>query len=70
MLLRDTPSLASLALWLEQERRKRHPVPRVPLVLPNRPEVRDLRVTPHDLETYDALTNSPEDQHDEEDGQE
>ncbi|MDP6981152.1 MAG: hypothetical protein QF570_21540 [Myxococcota bacterium] len=26
MLERDTPSLASLALWLEQQRRKRHPV--------------------------------------------
>ncbi|MEE8165224.1 MAG: IS21 family transposase, partial [Myxococcota bacterium] len=66
VLDRDTPSLASVALWLEQERRKRHPVPRVPLVLPDRPEVRDLRVTPHDLERYDALTNAQPEQDDEE----
>ena len=64
VLERDTPSLASVALWLEQERRKRHPVPRVPLALPDRPEVRDLRVTPHDLERYDALTNAPQEQDD------
>jgi hypothetical protein len=67
VLERDTPSLASVALWLEQERRKRHPVPRVPLALPDRPEVRDLRVTPHDLERYDALTNPHGPSYDEDD---
>jgi transposase len=62
VLHRDTPSLASVALWLEQERRRRHPQPRVPLDLPDRPGVRNLHVTPHDLETYDALTNASDDE--------
>ena len=61
-LRHDTPSLASVALWLEQERRKRHPMPRVPLDLPDRPGVRSLHVTPHSLETYDALTKAPDDE--------
>jgi transposase len=60
-LQRDTPSLSSLALWLEQERRRQHPVPRIPLRLPDRPGVRDLHVTPHNLETYDALTKNSND---------
>ncbi|MEE8166253.1 MAG: IS21 family transposase [Myxococcota bacterium] len=60
-LRRDTPSLSSLALWLEQERRRQHPVPRIPLELPDRPGVRDLHVTPHNLETYDALTKHTHD---------
>jgi hypothetical protein len=58
---RDTPSLASVALWLEQERRRQHPLPRIPLDLPDRPGVRNLHVPPHDLETYDALTKTPDD---------
>jgi hypothetical protein len=29
----------------------------VPIELPDRPKVRTLRVTPHELETYDALTH-------------
>jgi transposase len=61
-LRHDTPSLASVALWLEQERRRRHPMPRVPLDLPDRPGVRSLHVTPHSLETYDALTKAPDDE--------
>jgi hypothetical protein len=61
VLRHDTPSLASVALWLEQERRRRHPLPRVPIDLPDRPGVRNLHLTPHDLETYDALTNTPDD---------
>ncbi len=64
VLGKDTPSLASVALWLEQERRRQHPLPRIPLDLPDRPGVRNLHVTPHNLETYDALTNTldPEDE--------
>jgi hypothetical protein len=67
VLRNNTPSLSSLALWLEQERRRRHPLPKVPLHLPDRPGVRNLHVTPHDLETYDALSNpSDEEDHDNE----
>jgi transposase len=65
-LRHDTPSLASVALWLEQERRRRHPLPRVPLDLPDRPGVRNLHVPTHNLETYDALTETPDDDPDEE----
>jgi transposase len=69
-LERETVSLSSLALWLEQQRRKHHALPRVPIELPDRPGVRQLTVPPHDLETYDALSK-PEDNtatHPEEDG--
>jgi hypothetical protein len=65
VLRRNTPSLASVALWLEQERRRQHPLPRIPLDLPDRPGVRNLHVPPHDLETYDALTKTPDSDDDE-----
>lgn len=55
-LERETPSLSSVALWLEQQRRKHQALPRVPIELPDRPGVRQLAVTPHSLETYDALS--------------
>jgi hypothetical protein len=67
-LQRDMPSLSSVALWLEQERRRQHPVPRVPLELPDHPGVRDLHVTPHNLETYDALTIDAHDEDDKDEG--
>ncbi len=66
VLRNDTPSLSSLALWLEQERRRRHSLPRVPLHLPDRPGVRNLHITPHDLETYDALANPDDEDEDNE----
>ena len=59
-LERETPSLASVALWLEQQRRKHQALPRVPIELPDRPGVRELAVTPHNLETYDALSRHKE----------
>jgi transposase len=58
---RETPSLASVALWLEQQRRRQHARPPVPVTLPDRAEVRDLSVPPHDLETYDALSENQAD---------
>ena len=57
-LRRGTPTPASVAHLLEQERRRKHRLPAVPIELPDRPKVRTLRVTPHELETYDALTHS------------
>lgn len=60
-LARETPSLSSVALWLEQQRRRRHALPRVPIELPDRPGVRQLSVTPHDLESYDALSQRDDD---------
>ena len=67
---RETVSLSSVALWLEQQRRKHHALPRVPIELPDRPGVRQLTVPPHDLETYDALSKPEDDtaSHPEEDG--
>jgi hypothetical protein len=62
-LERETPSLSSVALWLEQQRRRQHARPPVPITLPDRSEVRDLSVTPHDLETYDALSDTQANDH-------
>jgi hypothetical protein len=63
-LRRGTPTPSSVAHWLEQERRRASQKPPIPVELPDRPEVRDLHVTPHDLETYDALSDSPDDSED------
>lgn len=52
---RGTPHPASVAHLLERERRRRNQPPPVPVSLPDRPEVRAVRVTPHLLESYDAL---------------
>ena len=59
-LERQTPSLSSVALWLEQQRRSHPSLPRVPIELPDRPGVRQLAVTPHNLETYDDLSQTEE----------
>lgn len=59
-LRRGTPTPSSIAHWLEQQRRQSRALPELPVELPDRPEIRDLRVTPHPLETYDDLSH-PED---------
>ena len=63
-LRRGTPTPDSVAHWLEQERRRARQKPPIPVELPDRPNVRDLHVTPHDLETYDALSDSADDPED------
>jgi hypothetical protein len=63
-LRRGTPTPDSVAHWLEQERRRASQKPPIPVELPDRPNVRDLHVTPHDLETYDALSDSADDPED------
>jgi len=60
-LERGTPSPSSVAQVLEQERRRRRSPPPLALQLPDDPRVRDLRVTQHDLEDYDA--HAKDDQH-------
>jgi len=45
----------AIAHILETRRRQRRRVPPVPVILPDRPGVRDLTVSTHNLETYDAL---------------
>ena len=48
----------AIAHILETRRRQRMRVPPVPVILPDRPGVRDLTVSTHKLETYDALRHS------------
>jgi transposase len=57
-LARDAVGADAIAHLLETQRRHRRQKPPIPLTLPDRPGVRDLAVTPHALETYDALTRS------------
>ena len=55
-LERDALGAGAIAHILETRRRQRGQQPPIPIALPDRPGVRDLDVTPHRLETYDALT--------------
>jgi transposase len=52
---RGAVGAASVAHVLEQRARARKAVPAIDVVLPADPRVRDLRVTPHALDSYDAL---------------
>jgi propanediol dehydratase small subunit len=45
---------------LEQRARAKKRLPSLDVVLPADPRVRDLRVTPHALHTYDALAKQKE----------
>jgi len=54
-LTRGAINAASVAHLLDQRARARHAPPPLAVVLPDDPRVRDLRVTPHRLSTYDAL---------------
>jgi hypothetical protein len=60
-LERDALGAGAIAHLLETRRRQRGLKPPMPMALPDRPGVRDLDVTPHRLETYDALTRSDPD---------
>jgi len=55
-LERDALGAGAIAHILETRRRQRGLKPPMPMALPDHPGVRDLDVTPHRLETYDALT--------------
>lgn len=52
----DALGAGTIAHLLEQHRRQRHQKPPLRLVLPDHPGVRTLDVTPHRLESYDALS--------------
>lgn len=60
-LERDALGAGAIAHLLETRRRQRGLTPPIPIALPDHPGVRDLDVTPHRLETYDALTRSDPD---------
>ena len=55
-LTRDALGAGSIAHLLEARRRHRGDVPPVPMILPDRPGLRDLAITPHRLESYDDLS--------------
>jgi transposase len=52
----DALGAGTIAHLLEQRRRQRRQPPPIRFVLPDHPGVRTLDVTPHRLESYDALT--------------
>jgi transposase len=54
-LARGAIGAASVAHVLDQRARARRRAPKLDVVLPDDPRVRDLRVTPHALDSYDAL---------------
>jgi transposase len=54
-LERGAIGAASVAHVLDQRARARKVLPALDVVLPDDPRVRDLRLTPHSLDTYDAL---------------
>lgn len=58
---RGTPTPSAVAYLLDQAQRQSHQPPVVAVTLPNRPGVREARVTPHKLETYDALSQNTDD---------
>ncbi len=60
-LERDALGAGAIAHLLETRRRQRGQKPPLPIALPDRPGVRDLDITQHGLESYDALTRSDPD---------
>jgi transposase len=63
-LERGAISAASIAHLLDQRTRAQKAAPPIPVVLPDDPRVRDLRVMPHALTDYDALGKETDDDHD------
>ena len=57
---RETPRASSVGNILERLRRARSAPPVLPVTLPDRPQVRDLRVVSHDPATYDTLFSTPD----------
>jgi len=55
-LARDALGAGSISHILETRRRHRGHPPPVPIILPDRPGIRDLTITPHRLESYDDLS--------------
>ena len=55
-LAREALGAGSVSHILETRRRQRGHAPPVPMILPDRPGVRDLTITPHRLESYDDLS--------------
>ncbi|HEX7840444.1 MAG TPA: hypothetical protein VF469_23355, partial [Kofleriaceae bacterium] len=63
-LQRGAVSAEAVAHVLDQRARARKAPPPIAVVLPDDPRVRDLRVTPHALSHYDALSQETDDDSD------
>jgi transposase len=63
-LLRDVPHPNAVRLSLEKHRTERHLEPPVRLDLPKDKKIRELTVRPHDLNTYDQLQKTLEEDND------
>ena len=59
-LARGAISATSVAHLLDQRARAKKAVPALDVILPDDPRVRDLRVTPHQLGSYDSLSKPTE----------
>jgi transposase len=69
-LAKQSPHPHNVRLILERQERDRGALPSLPVALPDDPRVRDLVVRPHDLASYDKLSEKPnQEDKDEEDGQ-
>ena len=69
-LAKDSPHPHNVRLILERQERNRGALPSLPVALPDDPRVRDLVVRPHNLASYDNLSEKPnQDDKDEEEGQ-
>jgi transposase len=67
---KDSPHPHTVRLILERQEHTRGALPSLPLSLPDDPRVRDMIVRPHDLASYDTLSEKRnDDDKDEEDGQ-
>jgi len=67
VLERQVPHVPAVRQVLERERRARGLPPALPLPLPDDPRIRDLRVRPHPLSSYDTIKKDEENDHDDED---
>jgi hypothetical protein len=59
---RHAASSGSVAHILERRRRTQGRKPPIPMILPDRPNLRDIDITPHKLEDYDGLGHRDHDQ--------
>jgi hypothetical protein len=64
-LRQQVPHPNAVRISLEKHRDERDQPPPLPIILPDKPKVRDLTVRPHDLKNYDPVDHQedPDDDH-------
>ncbi len=60
-LAKGSPSVETVQLILDRRRRAQRQAPAMPVKLPDKPGIKDITVTPHDLAEYDTETSDDED---------